>query len=152
MAGIIPVDALAHRHDCWIVAFFPARGLRRPGWWSALLHPAYRHVVAFRGATTGSVIVNQEGVTLQADFAPYPPDFIARRLAEEAGAVMLAVWDERQRAEPRGALRGPMTCVETVKALLGIRKPFLLTPRQLARHLARAGAPRVLITAPEPVS
>jgi hypothetical protein len=149
VAGIMPVEALAYLRECWVVAFFPAREVRRPAWWSAILHPGYRHVVAFRGATGGSVIVNQEGTTLQADFSPYAPDIIARRLAEEAGAVFLAVTDKLPREPARGALRGPMTCVETVKALLGIQRPFLLTPRQLARHLTRAGCPRVIITPEE---
>ena len=32
---------------------------------------------------------------------------------------------------------GLLTCVEGVKAVLGIRRPWILTPWQLARHLRR---------------
>jgi len=30
---------------------------------------------------------------------------------------------------------GPWTCVEQIKALVGIRAPWVLTPRQLWKHL-----------------
>ena len=42
-------------------------------------------------------------------------------------------------------MRGPMTCVEVIKALLGWRGLFVVTPRQLERALRRRGARHVVI-------
>ncbi|MFO1129306.1 MAG: hypothetical protein U1E66_12840 [Rhodospirillales bacterium] len=40
---------------------------------------------------------------------------------------------------PRCAPLRPFTCVEAVKRALGLRAPWIFTPRQLYRHLVRQG-------------
>lgn len=73
-------------------------------------------------------------------------DFL-RAMAEHQGALILYVPDQAPRRRPRW--RMPMSCVEATKAVLGIAAPWILTPRQLARHLRRrCGALTVPTTTP----
>lgn len=131
----------------WVVAFPADAALLRPAWWACLLRRDRRHVVAFRALTPGhTLLVNHTGTVLAVEVLPQSADAFAEMLQAQHGAVLLAPPPAAARSGP--ALRGPMTCVEAVKALLGIRAPFVLTPEQLACHLVRAGARWVVTNAP----
>lgn len=66
-------------------------------------------------------------------------------LQQKHSALVLLV--EQRSPAPRAMMRGPMTCVEFVKGVLGIRRPWILTPHQLYRYLRRTGASHVFPTA-----
>lgn len=132
----------------WFVAFPSSRAMTRTSWWVRFLRPGYRHCLACRPiGDAQTLVVNHTGRRLVVDLAPMNAGVFLRELMESAGAWVLAAQAEDE--GPGGAmLRGPMTCVETVKAALGIRAPFVITPRQLARHLTRNGARPVLPAVP----
>ncbi len=136
----------------WFVVFIPAAGLERRAWWLRWLHPLYAHVLACRQAEDRATqIVDHRGRMLRVDAVPMPiGDFLRHLMADPAPAWILAV--EAPTAPPSQAmLRGPLSCVEAVKALLGLRAPLVLTPRQLASHLRvhRGARPVLPLTSQE---
>ncbi len=110
-----------------------------PHWWDWFLKPGFTHVY---------VLIWDYGLWLYVDPALHhtrvvileqlddrPPGFW---LVDEE-ATVLEVQPEVGRP---GDLRapwvlGPLTCVESVKAVLGIRRFWLFTPWQLFKHLRR---------------
>lgn len=141
--SLMDARALHQRPDLWVVAFVPASALAALTWWQHLL-TGYRHVFAFRACGPEvTEVVNHTGRLLDFTVQPLPASELAARLAAEG---MHLVATAPQVGGPRALLRGPMTCVEVVKALLGLRAPFVVTPRGLAAHLARRGA-QIVITA-----
>lgn len=115
---------------------FPSRDALTggPAWWQRLLHPGYPHVWACRAAgDNATLVVNHTGLTLQLAVMPMPLlPFVKQKADEQRARVICAL---AAPVDPTEALRGPMTCVEVAKALLGIRAPWIITPYQLARHL-----------------
>jgi len=141
--------AAMHPEAVWFVAFLPRHSLTGCAWWARFLHPSFRHVLACRALDLETtLLVNHTGRHLVVEIEDRSAGHVLRELLAE-GASVLAV---ECPATPGGALlRGPMTCVEVVKAALGLRAPWTLTPRQLARRLRRAGAAPVLPITPEPI-
>jgi hypothetical protein len=129
---------LPHRPDVWVVAFVPHDQVEATAWWQRPLAPGYRHVFAFRALAEGlTEIVNHSGQALAFQVTTEGADAIAARFNQSC-ITMLAMPPDS--TAPRAMLRGPMTCVEVVKALLGWRGLLILTPRQLERALRRRGA------------
>jgi len=132
--------------QCWFVAFSARRNAPDAPRWLHGLHRGYQHVFAYREleipvgegrVLKHTLIVNQVGAAMQCDVAPISVAQFAQNLAKQGRWVLM---DIRPVPPLRPYLRGPMTCVETVKSLLGIRSPWILTPRQLSRRLRRDGA------------
>lgn len=104
----------------------------RPYWWNRWLNPRYRHVSAYRrdGRIWIAYVPNAEFVdvhVLRTDAEPWPTSAIVQRV------VAL-----RREGRVRSVLHvGPITCVEHMKALLGIRAWFVRTPLQLHRYCRR---------------
>lgn len=125
----------------WFVLFFPAAALLRRAWWLRGLHPGYAHVAACRAESDGATcLIDHRGGRLLAERMPMPVGAFLRGLLEQpAPAWILAVPPAALPgdAADRARLRGPMSCVEAVKAALALRAPWVVTPRQLARHLRR---------------
>jgi hypothetical protein len=127
----------------WFVVFPGRSGLTRPTWWQRPLHPGYRHVYAVRAeGADATMAFSHCGSVLDAGVIHEPIGAFLRSRMESQAAFALAL--PAPSAPRRAVLRGPMSCVEVVKGLLGIRAPWIVTPRQLARHLRRAGARPVL--------
>lgn len=104
----------------------------RPHWWNRWLAPRYRHVSAYRrdGRVWLAYLPNAEFVDvhiLRTDEQPWPQSAIVQRVValRREGAVRSRLF------------LGPITCVEHMKALLGIRAWFLRTPLQLYRYCRR---------------
>jgi hypothetical protein len=123
-------------HDLvvWFV-LFPACG-GAPRWWQRLLHPGYRHCFAMREAGDGrTLLVNHAGAQLCIETLAQPLALALRARQRETTAWCLMV------TLPPGFGPAPwrpaMTCVEAVKAALGLHAFWVLTPRALARHLRR---------------
>lgn len=104
----------------------------RPHWWNRWLHRSFRHVQAYRrdGRIWLAYLPTAEFVdvnVLRTDEQPWPSSAISQRVVA---------------LRPEGVMRsrcfvGPITCVEHVKALLGIRAWFVRTPYQLYRYCRR---------------
>jgi hypothetical protein len=125
---------------------FPAQmnGLRQP-WYLRRLHPAWRHCLLLRYAGPDCTLIAEHlGSYARVEFLNVSIGQCARNLQEQHGALILLV--DETRPPPKAMMRGPMSCVEFVKALLGIGRPWIVTPHQLYRHLRRAGASHVFPT------
>lgn len=134
----------------WFVVFFPARGMLRRPWWLAWLHRGYAHCLACRAeGETRTLIMDHRGRRLRADAVRVPiGTFLGEMLAQPDAPWILAVDCAAPADGPEALLRPPMTCVEVVKAALGLSAPFVLTPRQLARHLRGSMGARPVLPIP----
>lgn len=140
--GALPDDIQAELieagYACWCVAFSPREVVRDTPWWASLLQRDYRHCFAFRQLTPETVLMlNQVGTALNCQVCPLPLEAYLRATLESGRTVLVTV---RPRPPMVPWLRAPMTCVETVKSLLGICTWRIITPRQLARKLCADGA------------
>lgn len=133
-ATIRPDRRLVH----WYLVFTVAH---REHWWDRFIRPGFNHCYAFQESGDGWLLVNPRADYLE--------------IAHEAGAVhngrhcfpVSAGADNdkitviRVLAEvPKRQLRsrwfvGPVTCVEIVKGLLGIRAFYVFTPWQLYNYV-----------------
>jgi hypothetical protein len=127
----------------WFVLFGDGFSTPAP-WWHRFLAPGYRHVMAMRATWSRGVTLTFEhvGNRFIAEAVPMPVDelvlrYLSQRQVHHALGFSLPGPDL---VDAAAMLRPPMTCVEVVKALLGIRAPRIIFPRQLARHLRAAGA------------
>jgi hypothetical protein len=122
----------------WFVVFFAGHAMLRQAWWLRGLHPGYRHVLACRAVGADATqVVDHRGTRLALEVAPVPIGAFLARLQDASAAWILAVEAPAPADSDRAMPRLLMTCVEVVKAALRIVAPFVLTPRQLARHLRR---------------
>lgn len=121
------------------VIFVPRAAAPRPRWWHWLLDAARAHVMALWQAGPVAVALNHEGRHLIVETIP-------NLSAEEAARGLMWEWQAEALCVtaptvPRGAAWRPfMTCVEAVKARLGLQDWRIVTPRQLRRALIRMGA------------
>ena len=111
--------------------------VKRQRWWDRLLKPGFNHVYAMRWDGFNWLIVNPRSDFLSVEVSTIC-DHNLRDLAIGEATATVGVLCEI----PKGRLRsrffaGPVTCVEVVKSLLGIRAWFLFTPWQLYNY-ARA--------------
>ncbi len=121
-----------------IVVFKPRTAAAQPRWWHRLLDPARCHVLALREENGVTIALEQIGTVLRVETMPLPAEEAARGLMWAWQAEALVV---RPLSPPlRACLRPPLTCVELVKALVGLRSWRVWTPRQLRRALIRLGA------------
>jgi hypothetical protein len=123
-----------------VYVLFPARPQDgRPEWWHRMLSPGWRHVFAAQSCLPANTLVlSHEGRHLRIGVAEEPIGAFIDRIAPDCRARVLSLLPPPH--APRSMLRPPMTCVESVKAWLGIAAPFVLTPRQLFHHLLAQGA------------
>ncbi|WP_051212647.1 hypothetical protein [Rubritepida flocculans] len=122
------------------LVFRPRRGAGVTAWWQRLLHPWRAHVLAVLPLSPGqSLAVDHEGARLRVEVMDLPAEQAARGLmwAWEAEALRVPLPPP---APPQARLRGPMTCVEVAKALLGLTGLRVLTPHHLRRAVIARGA------------
>lgn len=121
-----------------IVVFKPRTPDQPPRWWQRWLHPARRHVLALWQDGSVTLAAEHVGSRLRIETMALP--------VEEAARGLMWAWQAEALRVPcvpvplRGMLRPPMTCVEFVKALLGLHDWRIWTPQQLRRALIRHGA------------
>lgn len=119
----------------WFVVFDPER--ERRWWWDHVFTaPRYRHVGAVAAELGGTLVLDPCMDVMRLSWSPRPVrDVVADVLARGAWVLRAEVTAGER---PRRHLL--FTCVEAVKAAMGLDWPFVVTPRQLARRLRRAGA------------
>lgn len=104
-------------------------------WWNRLLRKGFRHVYAMRQQFGVWVRVNFRVPCLDVEILDIPV-YTPVHLAVEPGAKVVRVLAYRNQDRVRWPwVAGPVTCVETTKALLGVRRFFLWTPYQLYRYV-----------------
>jgi len=133
----------------WFV-IFPIRP-RHPGamsWLVRCLHPSWRHCFMARAdGPDRTIAVDHGGQVMLAETFDVPIGEFLAWIGNHQSALVLIV--PHQHPKRRARWRMPMTCVEVVKAGIGIAAPWIITPRQLARHLRRrCGALIVSTTTP----
>lgn len=120
----------------WYLVF--CDGGERLWWWDAFTRPGYRHVFALRWDGWNWLLFDPSGqYTDVAIIAAASEDALGRLVPP--GATVLEVEAFRRRDRIRGRWWiGPMTCVEQIKALLGLPVGWIFTPWQLFRYLSEA--------------
>ena len=108
-----------------------------PHWWNRFLHPRALHVFALKWTGQHWVMVHPRIAYLEVQVLDYTEEedlfeIIRGECIDGVCRVDLSLDTERIRIP---WVFGPWTCVEQIKALLGIRAPWILTPRQLHRYL-----------------
>lgn len=131
----IPSPSLLDTADNFPVEWWLIYGkTERSQWWNSFLHKDFQHVQAMR--RDGSIWIH---------FAPHCEFLDIKILRTDANPWQLFPGHKIQRVvmlRKEGILRSPwhtgaITCVELVKALLGIRAWYVRTPRQLFNYCRR---------------
>lgn len=139
MTGILgaPRELLGSSPTRWYVIFCNSSGALR--WWDYIGHTreGFRHVYALRWDGWNWLLYNPHaGFTDVAIVAAADENALASLV--DPGATVLEVEAFRAIDRLRGRWwAGPMSCVEQVKALLGLPVGWIFTPWQLYRYLAR---------------
>lgn len=129
--------AYHHCIDLWVVFMeldHTTRTQARSPFWR-FLKPGFRHVECWKFIPPGAWLRFNTGIELIApEVYLYPPWELQARLKPTAVKV--------QRLVKQGFWReplffGPVTCVEQVKAFLGLRNGFIRTPYQLYKELTK---------------
>ena len=110
-----------------------------PHWWNFLLRRGYRHcyLLVWEGAVWLHVDPTMDRARVVIldlfDGFEHPAEWI-----EDDTARIFEAWPEPESDRLRQPwIVGPITCVELVKAFLGIRKFWCFSPWQLAQELRR---------------
>lgn len=112
---------------------------RAPRWVRLFTSPGFRHVFVITRARLGAVVTNQLAQGVAVDWATYDP-FACAIACVRAGHRVLSL-DTRHCADY--VMLEPYSCVSVVKALIGVRHWWIITPRQLYNYLLKHGATEV---------
>jgi hypothetical protein len=124
----------------WYVIFCD---VEKRHWWDRLTRPGFGHVYAVRWDGFNWLLFNPSAAFTHVAIVACTDKNALHRLVEP-GATILEVEAFRQANRIRGRWwAGPMTCVEQIKALLGLPVGRVWTPWQLYRHLASLGWPEL---------
>lgn len=107
-------------------------------WWDRFLREGYRHcsLLIWEGVVWLHIepTLDRTRVAIIEHYEPTSP----AEWVEDPGARLFRAKPEGRRGRMRAlSVLRPFTCVEEVKALLGIRAWWIFTPWQLAQHLRR---------------
>jgi hypothetical protein len=111
-----------------------------PRWWTKILHPKALHVFALKWTGKHWVMVHPRIAYTEVQVLDYKnesdlPTIVSKMEIEGALRIDFDHLDTDCIRVPW--LFTPWTCVEQVKALIGVRSFWVLTPRQLWRYLKR---------------
>ena len=107
-----------------------------PYWWAKYLHSGFRHCWALRWDGFNWIAFDPKLGHTDIEILPYGnfEDIeIISKAMNLSVKIRAKVWRDSIRI--RTPYPTAVTCVEQIKALLGIRKWFLFTPYQLFNHL-----------------
>lgn len=119
------MDAL----DGWYIAFVNGRG---QNFWDVVTTEEFRHCYAFTWDGYNWIVVDPLGQSLEIEVLPFGDevDFPAKIVEDGQKLVYFSKHEDN-----RFIFRGLMTCVSTMKHLLGIRAWWVVTPKQLYNYL-----------------
>ena len=119
------------------------------GWWDIFTNSKWRHIMVFWPLWDGSFIQHVEFARGKISIESYQssvPDWI--NILDQTCTLTEVVEVELDEPEPfYYNLRGLMTCVSVVKAIIGLKAPLCLNPKQLIRLLLNQGGTRVWVEA-----
>ncbi len=122
-------DHSGYKPTTWILIFFDPYKHR---WWNRLFEPGFHHVYAVQ--FVGAQCIRYDPHLAFTEIELIDPAEI--RLPWDATLMEVIAW--RKLGQVRTPFYiGPPTCVESVKALLGIRSFMTWTPWQLYKLLAK---------------
>jgi len=119
-----------------------------PYWWAKYLHPGIRHCWALRWDGFNWIAINPKLGHTDVSVLPYyePSDIKNIYIDTDCSVIIHAkVWRESKRI--RNPYPTAISCVEQIKALLGIRSWSLFTPYQLFNYLLGEKYGRILLKA-----
>ena len=115
----------------WYVAFADRK---QRDFWDVFTCQGFRHCFAFRWDGFNWILVDPLSSWLEIQVMPYGPKDNVPVLMEQLGNRVCYVKRSRRN---KVIFRGMMTCVSTIKHLLGIRRFWVVTPRQLFKQLTK---------------
>lgn len=119
--------------------------------WLRLLAPGFRHCFLVLNDGRHWLTLDPLSCFTELEIQPVPPGFDLPAFYRARGLTVVPAPLARGRA--RALPWAPFTCVEAVKRVLGLRARFVLTPRQLYRHLTGpAGRPAWRRPLPRPAA
>ncbi len=130
--GFSLLSAVDHAQVDWYLVFEdPKQG----NWWDIFLRRGFRHVYALRwDGDRWLVYMPDKALTYVGVIEAGRNDMLAI-VSSECSAILRFVATRKTWRWRAPWVLAPWTCVEQVKALLGIRHPLILTPWQLYRYV-----------------
>lgn len=124
----------------WFIGFTDGGAAEPWHWTEPFTRRGYRHAIALTPDGGGTIIVNRLSWRLHIERVAIPIGWVLKHFMLEG------FWFVAYRAviRARHAWPGILSCVETIKALVGIRSPLVITPWQLYRRLRAMGATPVI--------
>lgn len=104
-----------------------------PHLFKPLLKRGFSHCFAIKHTDDNYIVVNSDNSHIEVDALPVTP-FVYADLVDGMTRITLAIKVDSKQS--MAGLRW-LSCVESVKSLLGINAPLLLTPYQLYKRLLR---------------
>ncbi|NNJ74546.1 MAG: hypothetical protein HKP56_05245 [Anderseniella sp.] len=128
----LPDPAVYQRAD-WLIVF--CRGA--PHWWDKFQRDGFHHIFAATWTGHGWIVVNPTMASTETKFIPAGhSDFIGHLVHDaENTAIIRCKSTIKRRSFRCPHVLTAWTCVEHMKALIGIRASLVFTPFQLYRHL-----------------
>jgi len=128
------VDTWEQSFTDWYVVFEHGD---MPYWWAKYLHPGIRHCYALRWDGFNWIAFHPKLGHTDIEILSYGSyEDIQNILIDTDCSVIIHVKVWRESTRIRSPWPTAVTCVEQIKALLGIRKWFLFTPYQLFNYLS----------------
>lgn len=132
-----PPELSASSPTCWWLVFCEGRSRH---WWDRVFRtpPGFSHVYALRWDGWNWILFNPHAAFTEIEIMPYSRASDLRcMIGPDATALEIETF--RRIDGIRGRWwAGPMTCVEQIKALLGLPVDRIWTPWQLFRYLEHA--------------
>jgi len=127
------MDAVIHdqwdKCDGWYVAFVGERG-RNP--WDIFTGKGFRHCYAFRWDGWNWIVVDSISSGTEVCILPFGNEVdLPAKIVEDGQKVVYVVKQKHNKF----IFRGILTCVSSVKHLLGIRAWWVVTPKQLFNYV-----------------
>lgn len=107
--------------------------------WHIFTRGGYEHIFLLYPQDSGTIKINPLSMQLLSEYIPCPPEQLMPQITESPKIMDVVKIVLPLSSNLSYNIRGLINCVTIVKFVLGITKWFILTPRQLHRHLLKIG-------------
>jgi hypothetical protein len=101
-----------------------------------ILKKGFRHCFVILQQDARWMLIDPRCDMTEVKLLPHPVHFNFPRYFQQQGKIVLKV--PRQATPRKVAPLFPMSCVETVKRMIGLHRRFILTPHQLYKYLTHS--------------